>query len=72
MIYGGDVPARKDARGRVQAEQSVYRVELEMLDGSEPVRQTVTGLVHVTGKPQSLAGRAWDRVAAVLIRESGF
>lgn len=71
-IYGGDVPARKDARGRVQAEQSVYRVELELLDQTEPVRQTVTGQVHVSGKPQSLLGRAWDRVVAVLIRESGF
>lgn len=71
-IYGGAVPARKDARGRVQAEQSVYRVELELLDQTESVWQTVTGQVHVSGKPQSLLGRAWDRVAAVLIRESGF
>jgi putative peptide zinc metalloprotease protein len=71
-IYGGDVPARKDARGRVQAEQSVYRVELEMLDQTEPVRQTITGQVHIAGKPESLLGRAWDRLVAVVIRESGF
>jgi len=71
-IYGGDVSARKDPHGRVQAEQSVYRIELKVLDQTEPVQQVVTGLVHVTGKPQSFVGRAWDRVAAVLIRESGF
>ena len=71
-IYGGDVAARKDAQGRVLAEQSIYRVELETLEGSEPVGQTMTGLVHVTGKPQSLAGRVWDRFAALMIRESGF
>ena len=71
-IYGGEVPARKDARGRVQAEQSVYRVELEVLDQTEPVDQTVTGQLHVTGKTESLAERAWDRVVAVMIRESGF
>ena len=71
-IYGGDVAARKDAHGRVLAEQSIYRVELEALEGSEPVGQTMTGLVHVTGKPQSLAGRVWDRFAALMIRESGF
>lgn len=71
-IYGGEVPARKDALGRVQAEQSVYRVELEVLDQTEPVDQTVTGQLHVTGKTESLAERAWDRVVAVMIRESGF
>jgi len=71
-IYGGDVPARKDARGRVMAEQSVYRVELEVLDHTEPVRQTVTGQVHIIGKSESLLGRVWKRVVAVTIRESGF
>lgn len=71
-IYGGDVPARKDARGRVMAEQSVYRVELEVLDQTEPVRQTVTGQVHIIGKSESLLGRVWKRVVAVTIRESGF
>ncbi len=71
-IYGGDVPARKDAHGRVQAEQSVYRVELDVLDSSGPIDQTVTGQIHVAGKPQSLIARAWDRVAAVMVRESGF
>ena len=71
-IYGGEVSARKDAHGRVQAEQSVYRVELEVLDQTEPVDQTVTGQLHVTGKTESLVERAWDRVVAVMIRESGF
>ena len=71
-IYGGDVPARKDAHGRVQAEQSVYRVELEVLDQADPIGQTVIGQVQVAGKPQSLVTRVWDRVVAVMIRESGF
>jgi putative peptide zinc metalloprotease protein len=31
-IYGGAVPVRKDSQGRLWAEQSVYRVELEVLD----------------------------------------
>ena len=66
------MPARKDVRGRVQAEQSVYRVELEVLDQTEPVDQTVTGQLHVTGKTESLVERAWNRVVAVMIRESGF
>jgi putative peptide zinc metalloprotease protein len=70
-IYGGAVPVRKDSHGRLQAEQSVYRVELEVLDEVMRADQTVTGLIHVAGKPQSLAARVWDRVVAVMIRESG-
>ncbi len=71
-IYGGDVPARKDAHGRVQAEQSVYRVELDVLDQADQLDQAVTGQIHVAGKSLSLVVRAWDRVVAVMIRESGF
>lgn len=70
--YGGDVPVRKDARGHIRAERSVYRVELSVMDQSEPVTQTVIGQLHVAGKSQSVVSRVWDRVAAVVIRESGF
>ncbi|NJL17577.1 MAG: HlyD family secretion protein [Nitrospira sp.] len=71
-IYGGDVPVRKDARGHLRAEQSVYRVELEVLDPLEMVDQTVAGHVHIASEPQSLLSRVWDRIVAVMIRESGF
>lgn len=71
-IYGGAVPVRKDPHGRLQAEQSVYRVELEVLDHGLQADQAVTGLLHVTGKTQSVAARVWDRIVAVMIRESGF
>ncbi|MBS0172304.1 MAG: HlyD family efflux transporter periplasmic adaptor subunit [Nitrospira sp.] len=71
-IYGGEIPVRKDARGRLQAEQSVYRVEFEVMDHDEPLHQAVTGHAVMMGQPRSLAGRMWDRVAAVMIRESGF
>lgn len=71
-IYGGEVPVRKDVRGRLQAEQSVYRVEFEVQDHDEPLQQAVTGHAVVTGQDRSLAGRIWDRIAAVLVRESGF
>ncbi len=71
-VYGGEVPVRKDVRGRLQAEQSVYRVEFEVMDHEEPLHQAVTGHAVVTGEQRSFSGRLWDRVAAVLIRESGF
>lgn len=69
-IYGGPVAVRKDARGRLQAEQSVYRVELDVADRPEPLGQTVTGQVQISGTPRSMASRMWDRVVAVAIRES--
>jgi putative peptide zinc metalloprotease protein len=70
-IYGGAVPVRKDSHGRLEPEQSVYRVELEVLDEIMKADQVVTGLLHVSGRPQSLLARLWDRVVAVMIRESG-
>ena len=70
-IYGGAVPVRKDSHGRLQAEQSVYRVELEVLDEVVRAEHVVTGLIHVARTPQSLVARMWDRVVAVMIRESG-
>lgn len=69
-IYGGPVAVRKDARGRLQAEQSVYRVELDVADRPEPLGQAVTGRVQISGTPRSMASRMWDRVVAVAIRES--
>lgn len=71
-IYGGSVPVRKDARGRLRAEQSVYRVELEVVDQLEVLDQAVAGQVHIASEPQSLFSRMWERIVAVMIRESGF
>ena len=71
-IYGGDIPVRKDGRGRLQADQTVYRVEFDVLETDEPLQQAVRGHAVVTGQPRSIAGRVRDRVAAVVIRESGF
>lgn len=70
-IFGGEVPVRKDARGRLQAEQSVYRVELSVEPQGAVVTQAVRGVVHVTGHSRSLLSRMWDRVVSVLVRESG-
>ena len=71
-VYGGSVPVRKDAHGRLRAEQSVYRIELDVEDRAEALDQAVTGQLHIAGKTQSLMSRVWDRVVAVAIRESGF
>jgi putative peptide zinc metalloprotease protein len=71
-IYGGDVPVRKDDKGRLKSELSVYRVRLSVTETTQGIDQAVSGHVQISGQSSSLARRTWDQVAAVLIRESGF
>ena len=71
-VFGGDVPVRRDAEGTLRPETSVYRVRLEILGAPPSWNQAVRGRLHVDGRPWSVAERVWDRVASVLIRESGF
>jgi putative peptide zinc metalloprotease protein len=71
-VYGGDVPVRKDDKGRLRPEVSVYRVRLQVDQTDQPIQQAVVGHVQIQGQPSSVARRAWDHTLAVLIRESGF
>ena len=71
-VYGGDVPVRKDEKGRLKPEVSVYRVRLSLDDAMTSPNQILPGHVQIEGQPSSVAKRAWDQVAATLVRESGF
>lgn len=71
-VYGGDVPVRKDDKGRLRPDVSVYRVRLQVKQTDSPVEQAVAGHVQIQGQSSSLVRRVWDRTIAVLIRESGF
>lgn len=71
-IYGGDVPVRKDNKGRLRPEASVYRVRLQVDHTGLPVEQAIVGHVQIQGRSSSLAKRACDQMVSVLIRESGF
>ncbi|MGC4098879.1 MAG: hypothetical protein QM706_17345 [Nitrospira sp.] len=71
-IFGGDVAVRTDAKGKLKAEVSVYRVRLKPLEAIRDTDQAVPGHVQIEGQSSSLAKRVWDHTVAVLIRESGF
>jgi len=71
-IFGGDVAVRKDDKGKLKAEVSVYRVRLRPREATWHVDHAIPGHVQIEGQPSSLAKRAWDHTVAVLIRESGF
>lgn len=68
---GGAIPVRQDKQGALVPETPVYRVQLEAGQGDAPA-MAVRGVVHLAGEPASVAMRFARRVAAVLLRESGF
>jgi putative peptide zinc metalloprotease protein len=70
-IFGGDVAVRKDDKGKLKAEVSVYRVRLRPREAIMDADQAIPGHVHIDGQPSSLVKRAWDHTVAVLVRESG-
>ena len=69
--YGGAVPVQADAYGKLKPEISVYRVTLRLTELPPQWTQAVRGTVVVEGPRISLASRAWEKAARVLIRESG-
>ena len=71
-VYGGDIPVRKDDKGRLKPDVSVYRVRLSLDDALIHPDQILPGHVQIEGQSSSIAKRAWDQVAATLVRESGF
>ena len=70
-IFSGEVPVRQNEQGKLIPEHSVYRVELDLEDDGSAWNQVVRGVVQVEGERRSLMGQLWERLAAILIRESG-
>ncbi|MGI9334741.1 MAG: HlyD family efflux transporter periplasmic adaptor subunit [Gammaproteobacteria bacterium] len=74
--HTGEVPVRRDSDGRLVPERAVYRVHLAPIDEATaptylPIR-TIRGTVNLSAEARSIAQRVYDRVVAVLIRETGF
>jgi putative peptide zinc metalloprotease protein len=71
-IYGGDIATHEQPDGTLLPNHSIYSVRLTPTSIVGPVNQVLRGEVSIAGTPQSIIGRLWQSVAAVLIRESGF
>ncbi len=71
-VFGGDIAVRQDQEGNLYPETAIYRVTLDPIDQQPLDSQVVKGLIHITGDPRSLIGRASDVVMATLVREMGF
>ncbi|MGQ7958620.1 HlyD family efflux transporter periplasmic adaptor subunit [Pseudomonas sp. SP16.1] len=68
----GPIPVRRDERQRGKPLQAQYAVRLEASAEVQVPVQPARGLVVLDGRPESLLGAAWRRVAALGVRESGF
>ncbi len=72
-IYGGPIAVSKQTNGRsLYTHQAIYRVQLIANDKSESPDTVTRGTVRLEAEAQSLLGRFWRMISAVLIRESGF
>lgn len=71
-LFGGDIPVTAEGEREWTPHKTIYRVILSPHHQARPPDQVIRGTVRIKGKPQSLLSRAWRRIHAVLIRESGF
>ncbi len=75
-VHGGPVEARRDPDdGTVRTRTGMFPVRLISADGeagAAPCAHACRGVVKVEAARESLAGRFFRRVVAVVLRESGF
>ncbi len=70
-IYGGPIAVAEDKAGRLIPDNAVFTIRADLTTPlSEPY--TVPGKAIIEAKPQSAAYAVWQRVTAVLIRETDF
>ena len=74
--YGGAIAVRprggNDGHKRLVPVNASYLATMTVDDGAVYPPMSARGVVVLDGDAQSIAGRAWRRVASVLVRESGF
>jgi putative peptide zinc metalloprotease protein len=70
--YGGTIAVRKEDSGKLIPEDSSYRVKLLPSETTYELDKVSSGRIFISGRPLSLVKYAYESVASVLIRESGF
>ncbi|MEL6505428.1 MAG: HlyD family efflux transporter periplasmic adaptor subunit [Pseudomonadota bacterium] len=73
--FGGSVTTNVEASPRdgLDVQGSYYGLDFAPVGGMDiQTDQTLRGVLHVAAAPKSLASRAYQQVASVLIRETGF
>lgn len=70
--YGGEIAVREDEQHRLIPEQGVYRLVLQVKNLPSTLPMTLRGRVSLETPSESLAGRVFHSLLAILIRESGW
>ena len=70
--YGGEIAVHPQPDGTLIPNHALYKVRLKPGDDVYTTDRILTGVVKVNGQPQSIIGRLWETIVAVVIRESGF
>ncbi|MDH3637592.1 MAG: HlyD family efflux transporter periplasmic adaptor subunit [Gammaproteobacteria bacterium] len=71
--FGGPLAVRENPGGELVPRQALYRVRLAIdSSGLEGYDTILRGTVHIPSQKQSLVELGWQKVSAVLVRESGF
>ena len=70
--FGGSIATRVGIDQTLVPEAAIYRVLLTPREPVTMLRQVERGTIYITAERRSLLSRAWQHVAVVLIRESGF
>ncbi|WP_313025723.1 site-2 protease family protein [Pseudomonas lopnurensis] len=68
----GPIAVRRDEQQRAEPLQAQYGVHLQALEAQPTPAQPLRGIVQLQGRGESLLSAAWQRIAALGIRESGF
>jgi putative peptide zinc metalloprotease protein len=71
-VYDGPLPVNRSESGELVSDSSLFRLHLALQSPLSGVTQITRGTVFLEGEPESVLGRIWQFVIAVLVRESGF
>lgn len=70
-VHDGKIAVRPNDDQELVPNSAQYRVRFGVDEVYENLTQPVRGVVHLTGKRESLLARVWRQVLKVLVRESG-
>ncbi|MCF6754308.1 biotin/lipoyl-binding protein [Pseudomonas stutzeri] len=70
--HRGSIAVRRDSQQRAEPVQAQYGVRLSTIDEIQAPTYPLRGVVMLQGQGESVLGAAWRRLAALVVRESGF
>ncbi|WP_163833574.1 site-2 protease family protein [Spartinivicinus ruber] len=71
-IYGGDIAVRKGNNGKLNSEQALFKVRLQVSEDIPVLRQVIRGTVVIETQSYSIIYSLFSSVLQVLIRETQF